>query len=90
MTSPVVINVPTRALLAGETKGSFVQWLANLNIKRNFISTFEEQTPSLLLNSGLFFIPIVGSDEGAIFGALITNASGNVQKEGAFGRLTYV
>ena len=88
MTSPIVLYVPTRALLAGETKGSFVQWLAN--IKRNFISMFEEQTPSLLLNSGLFLIPIVGSDEGAIFGALITNASGNVQNEGTFGRLTYV
>ena len=38
MTSP--INVPTRALLAGETKGSFVQWLANLNVKRNLTSMF--------------------------------------------------
>ena len=34
VTSPVVINVPTRGLLAVETKNSFVVWLANLNIKR--------------------------------------------------------
>ena len=40
MTSPIVINVPTRALLAGETKGSFDRWLANLNIKRNLTSMF--------------------------------------------------
>ena len=37
ITSPIVIKVPTRALLAGETKGSFVRWLANLNIKRNCV-----------------------------------------------------
>ena len=30
MTTHIVINVPTRALLDGETKVSFVQWLANL------------------------------------------------------------
>ena len=40
MTPPIVINVPTRALLAGDTKGSFVRWLANLNIKRNLTSMF--------------------------------------------------
>ena len=40
MTSPIVINVPTRVLLAGETKGSLVWWLANLNIKRNLTSMF--------------------------------------------------
>ena len=34
VTSPIVINVPTRGLLAVETKNSFVLWLANLNIKR--------------------------------------------------------
>ena len=38
--SPIVINVPTRALLADETKGSFVRLLANLNIKRNLASMF--------------------------------------------------
>ena len=32
VTSPIVINVPTRGLLAVETKNSFVLWLANLNI----------------------------------------------------------
>ena len=40
ITSPIVINVPTRALLAGETKGSFVRLLANLNIKRNLTAVF--------------------------------------------------
>ena len=40
MMSPIVINVPTRALLVGVTKGSFVRWLANLNIKRNLTSMF--------------------------------------------------
>ena len=45
LTSPIVLNVPTRALLAGETKGSFVQWLANFNIKRNFISMFVNKHP---------------------------------------------
>ena len=40
MTSPININVPTRALLDAEKKGSFVPWLANLNIKRNLKSLF--------------------------------------------------
>ena len=41
MTSPIdVINMPTRALLDAETKGSFVRWLAHLNIKRNSTSLF--------------------------------------------------
>ena len=40
MTSPININVPTGALLEAETKGSFVPWLANLNIKRNLTSMF--------------------------------------------------
>ena len=52
MTSPIVINVPTRALLVGETKGSFVRWLANLNIKRNltamFVNKYLPYTVSLL------------------------------------------
>ena len=39
MTSPVVINVLTRVLLADETKGSFVQWSANFNnILINYIN----------------------------------------------------
>ena len=32
------INLPTRALLADETKGSFVWWSANFNIKRSLTS----------------------------------------------------
>ena len=40
VTSPVVINVPTRGLLAVETMHTIVQWLANLNIKRNMTSMF--------------------------------------------------
>ena len=34
-TSPIVINVPTRASLAVETKGLLFLWLANLNNKNN-------------------------------------------------------
>ena len=33
--SPVVLNVPTRASLAVETKGLLFLWLAHLNNKRN-------------------------------------------------------
>ena len=40
VTSPIVINVPTRGLLAVETMHAIVQWLANLNIKRNMASMF--------------------------------------------------
>ena len=40
MTSPIGIYVPTRVLLDAETKNSFEQWLANLNIKRNLTSMF--------------------------------------------------
>ena len=32
VTSPIVINVPTRGLLAIETMHAIVQWLANLNM----------------------------------------------------------
>ena len=32
VTSPIVINVPTRGLLAVETMHAIVRWLANLNI----------------------------------------------------------
>ena len=39
-TSPIVINVPTRGLLAVETMHAIVQWLANLNIERNMTSMF--------------------------------------------------
>ena len=34
VTSPIVIYVSTRGLLAVETIHAIVQWLANLNIKR--------------------------------------------------------
>ena len=40
VTSPIVINVPTRDLLLIETKGSFVLRLANLNNKTNCSSMF--------------------------------------------------
>ena len=40
VTSHIVINVPTRGLLAVETLHAIVQWLANLNIKRNMTSMF--------------------------------------------------
>ena len=40
VTSPIVINVPTRGLLAVETMHAIVQWLLNLNIKRNMTSMF--------------------------------------------------
>ena len=40
VTSPTVINVPTRGLLFVETMQAIVQWLANVNIKRNLTSIF--------------------------------------------------
>ena len=40
VTSPIVINVPIRGLLAAETMHAIVQWLENLNIKRNMTPTF--------------------------------------------------
>ena len=40
VTSPIVINVPTRGLLAVETMHAIVQSLANLNIKRSMTSMF--------------------------------------------------
>ena len=40
VTSPIVIKVPTRGLLAVETMHAIVQWLANLNIKRYATSMF--------------------------------------------------
>ena len=40
VTSPIVINVPTRGLLAVETIHAIVQWLEKLNIKRNMTSMF--------------------------------------------------
>ena len=35
LTSPIVINVPTRASLTVETKGLLFLWLAHLNNKSN-------------------------------------------------------
>ena len=43
VTSSIVINMPTRTWLAVETITSFVPWLANLNIKRNVTSMFENK-----------------------------------------------
>ena len=40
ITSPIVINVRTRGLLAVETTHAIVQWLENLNITRNMTSMF--------------------------------------------------
>ena len=40
VTSPIVIDVPTRDLLLIVTKGSFVLWWANLNNKTNCSSMF--------------------------------------------------
>ena len=40
VTSSIVINVPIRGLLAVETVHAIVQWLANLNIKKNMMSIF--------------------------------------------------
>ena len=40
VTLPIVINVPTRGLLAVETMHAIVQWLAKLNIKKNMMSVF--------------------------------------------------
>ena len=40
VTSPIVVNMPTRTQLAVETMTSFVPWLANLNIKGNVTSMF--------------------------------------------------
>ena len=34
VTSPIVINVPTRGLLAVETKNSFVLWLAKFKYQK--------------------------------------------------------
>ena len=35
VTSPIVINVPTRGLLVVETKDSFVLWLAKFKYQKN-------------------------------------------------------
>ena len=40
VTSPIVINAPSRGLLAVETMHAIVQWLEHWNIKRNMTSMF--------------------------------------------------
>ena len=40
VTPPIVTNVPTRGLLAVEAMHAIVQWLTNLNIKRNMTPMF--------------------------------------------------
>ena len=40
VTSPIAISVSARGLLAAETMHAIVQWLENLNIKRNMTSMF--------------------------------------------------
>ena len=57
VTSPIVINVPTRGLLAVETMHATVQWLANLNIKRNVTSMFVNKKHRY--NCSLAFISLV-------------------------------
>ena len=52
VTSPIVISTPTRGLLAVETMHAIVQWLKNLNIKRNMTSLFVN-TPVVYLYSQL-------------------------------------
>ena len=39
ITSPIVINVPTRGSLAVETKDSFVLWLAKLKYQDLFVNS---------------------------------------------------
>ena len=55
LTSPIIINVPTRTSLAVETKGLLFLWLAHLNNKSNVY----KQISSLLV-----FGPNVGWDVG--------------------------
>ena len=48
VTTPIVINVPTRGLLAVEIMHAIVRWLANLNIKRKYDVNVCKQETSLL------------------------------------------
>ena len=56
VTSPIVINVPTRGLLAVETMHAIVQWLENLNIKRNMTSMFVNKKHRY---RSLFALPLI-------------------------------
>ena len=49
VTLPIVINVPTRGLLGVKTMHAIVQWLVNLNIKRNVC---KQETSLYLPNYG--------------------------------------
>ena len=53
VTSPIVINVPTRRLLAVETMHAIVQWLENLNIKRKMTSMFVNKKHRYCESEGL-------------------------------------
>ena len=59
VTSPIVINVPTRGLLAVETMHAIVQWLENLNIKRNMTSMFVNKKHRYYPYLALDFFPLV-------------------------------
>ena len=54
VTSPIVIYVPTRGLLAVETMHAIVQWLENLNIKRNLMSMFVNKKRRYTKGGALF------------------------------------
>ena len=54
VTSPIVTIVPTRGLLAVETMHVIVQWLANLNIKRNMMSMFVNKKHCYTINGPVF------------------------------------
>ena len=56
VTSPIVINVPTRGLLAVETMHAIVRWLANLNIKRNMTSMFVNKKHRYYDDCGTLFM----------------------------------
>ena len=63
VTSPIVINVPTRGLLAVETMHAIVRWLANLNIKRNMTSMFVNKKHRYSLLSTVHCFIFAGLDQ---------------------------
>ena len=64
VTSPIVINVPTRGLLAVETMHAIVQWLENLNIKRNMTSMFVNKKHHYMLHYFLLFYSVLHCTDG--------------------------
>ena len=60
VTSPLVINVSTRGLLAVETLHAIVQWLANLNTKRNMTSMFVNKKHRYYSPSIIFVLVFLG------------------------------